>query len=131
MAAIPSGSVSACSLNQRAAGAVYEQQARRYLERAGLTFTAANVTLRGGELDLIMRDRHIWVFVEVRYRRNAHFGDAAASVTRRKQQRLLHAAAVWLAQQGASFDTVDCRFDVLAITGKEFNWLPNAFAAQG
>ncbi|WCG84981.1 YraN family protein [Pectobacterium sp. A5351] len=118
-------------MNQRAAGAVYEQQARRYLERAGLTFTAANVTLRGGELDLIMRDRHIWVFVEVRYRRNAQFGDAAASITRRKQQRLLHAAAVWLAQRGASFDTVDCRFDVLAITGDQFDWLPNAFAAQG
>ncbi|WP_411570496.1 YraN family protein [Pectobacterium cacticida] len=118
-------------MNRRAAGAVYEQQARRYLERAGLTFTAANVTLRGGEIDLIMRDRQVWVFVEVRYRRNAYFGDAAASVTLRKQQRLLHAAAIWLAQRGASFDTVDCRFDVLAITGEQYNWLPNAFTAQG
>ncbi|MEH2920710.1 YraN family protein [Samsonia erythrinae] len=118
-------------MNQRATGAGYEQRARRYLERAGLTFTAANVALRGGELDLIMRDHQVWVFVEVRYRRNADFGDAAASITRRKQQRLLHAAAVWLAQRGASFDTVDCRFDVLAITGNRFDWLPNAFTAQG
>ncbi|RBP65194.1 putative endonuclease [Brenneria salicis ATCC 15712 = DSM 30166] len=92
---------------------------------------AENVTLRGGELDLVMRDQQTWVFVEVRYRRNADFGGAAASVTLRKQRRLLHAAAVWLAQRGASFDTVDCRFDVLAITGDEFIWLPNAFNAQG
>lgn len=78
-----------------------------------------------------MRDRQTWVFVEVRYRRNADFGDAAASVTRRKQQRLLHAAAVWLAQRGASFETADCRFDVVAMTGDQINWLPNAFNAQG
>ncbi|WP_205680299.1 YraN family protein [Brenneria alni] len=117
-------------MNRRTTGADYEQQARRYLERAGLTFTAANVTLRGGELDLVMRDRQTWVFVEVRYRRNADFGGAAASITRQKQQRLLHAAAVWLAQRGASFDTVDCRFDVLAITGNQFAWIPNAFNAQ-
>lgn len=87
--------------------------------------------MRGGELDLVMRDQQTWVFVEVRYRRNADFGGAAASVTQRKQRRLLHAASVWLAQRGASFDTVDCRFDVLAITGDEFIWLPNAFNAQG
>ncbi|MFC3394121.1 YraN family protein [Brenneria rubrifaciens] len=118
-------------MNRRATGARYEQQARRYLERAGLTFAAANITLRGGELDLVMRDQQTWVFVEVRYRRNADFGGAAASVTYRKRQRLLHAAAVWLAQHGASFDTVDCRFDVLAITGDQFTWLPNAFNAQG
>ncbi|MEC5319939.1 YraN family protein [Brenneria populi subsp. brevivirga] len=118
-------------MNTRERGADYEQLARRYLERAGLTFVAANVTLRGGELDLIMRDRQTWVFVEVRYRRNASFGDAAASVTRRKQQRLLHAAAVWLAQRGAGFETADCRFDVVAITGGQVSWLPNAFNAQG
>ncbi|PWC13038.1 YraN family protein [Brenneria corticis] len=131
MAAIPSGTVGAGILNRRATGADYERQARRYLEGAGLTFAAANVTLRGGELDLIMRDGQTWVFVEVRYRRNADFGGAAASVTRQKQRRLLHAAAVWLAQRGASFDTVDCRFDVLAITGDRFTWIPNAFNAQG
>lgn len=90
-------------------------------------FVAANVTVRGGELDLIMRDGSTWVFVEVRYRRNNDFGGAAASVTRKKQQSLLHAAAIWLSRQGASLDATDCRFDVLAITGTQVEWLPNAF----
>ncbi|HHQ6722628.1 MAG: YraN family protein [Pseudomonadota bacterium] len=117
-------------MSQRAKGAGYEIQARQYLERAGLTFTAANVAVRGGELDLIMRDGQTWVFVEVRYRRSAAFGDAAASVTYRKQRRLLHAAAVWLAGRGASFDTSSCRFDVLAITGSQLEWIPNAFNAD-
>ncbi|RWR01047.1 hypothetical protein ED28_16495 [[Pantoea] beijingensis] len=111
-------------------GADYELIARRYLQQAGLIFEAANVRFRGGELDLIMRDKRRWVFVEVRYRRHAHFGGAAASVTPQKQQRLLRAAALWLAARGASFDTVDCRFDVVAITGDQLEWLPDAFNAD-
>jgi putative endonuclease len=117
-------------LSQRAKGAGYELQARRYLECAGLAFTAANVAVRGGEIDLIMRDGQTWVFVEVRYRRSAAYGDAAASVTYRKQRRLLHTAAVWLAGRGASFETSSCRFDVLAITGSQLEWIPNAFSAD-
>ncbi|SLM61516.1 Predicted endonuclease distantly related to archaeal Holliday junction resolvase [Dickeya aquatica] len=74
-----------------------------------------------------MRDGSTWVFVEVRYRRNSVFGSAAASVTRQKQRHLLHAAALWLLHQGQSFDTADCRFDVLAVTGTQVEWLPNAF----
>lgn len=77
-----------------------------------------------------MQDGSAWVFVEVRYRRDARFGGAVASVTRTKQRRLLHAAAVWLAQRGAGFDSVDCRFDVLAITGSRIDWIPNAFSSS-
>ncbi|ANI30225.1 hypothetical protein PL78_10365 [Yersinia entomophaga] len=114
-------------MSQRDIGANYERLARRHLEQAGLVFHSANVSVRGGEIDLIMRDGATWVFVEVRFRRNATFGGAAASVTHTKQQRLLRAAAVWLAQRGASFDTSSCRFDVFAITGNQLEWLPNAF----
>ncbi|ELI8120608.1 YraN family protein, partial [Yersinia enterocolitica] len=74
-------------MNQRDTGTHYENQARHYLERAGLVFKAANVTYQNGEIDLIMRDGDTWVFVEVRFRRNALFGGAAASVTYSKQQR--------------------------------------------
>lgn len=117
-------------LSRQQAGAACELQARRLLEEAGLAFEAANVRYRSGEIDLIMRDRQTWIFVEVRYRRNALFGGAAASVTRRKQQKLLRAAALWLREQGTSLDSVDCRFDVVAITGSEIDWLPNAFTAE-
>ena len=117
-------------MSQRKTGTHYENQARHYLERAGLVFKAANVTYQSGEIDLIMRDGDTWVFVEVRFRRNALFGGAAASVTYRKQQRLLRAAAIWLAQRNACFATTLCRFDVFAITGSELEWLPNAFNAD-
>lgn len=111
-------------------GAFYEKRARRYLESQGLKFVAANVYVRGGEIDLIMEHHQVIVFIEVRFRRSDAFGSAAASVTVRKQKRLLHTAQVWLSGEGESFETVDCRFDVLAFTGNEIEWLTNAFASD-
>lgn len=108
-------------------GDARETEARRWLESQGLRFIAANVRERSGEIDLIMRDGSITVFVEVRYRRSANYGDAAASVTPQKQQRLLKAAHLWLCRQNGSFETVDCRFDVVAFTGNDIQWLKNAF----
>jgi putative endonuclease len=95
--------------------------------KPGLRFIAANARERGGEIDLIMRDGAVTVFVEVRYRRSASYGDAASSVTPQKQQRLLKAARLWLCRQNGSFETVDCRFDVVAFTGNDIQWLKNAF----
>ena len=108
-------------------GDAWENQARRWLESRGLHFIAANARERGGEIDLIMRDGAVTVFVEVRSRRSASYGDAASSVTQKKQQRLLQAARLWLSRQNGSFDTVDCRFDVVAFTGNDIQWLRNAF----
>lgn len=82
---------------------------------------------RGGEIDLIMREGRTTVFVEVRYRRSALYGGAAASVTRSKQHKLLQTARLWLARHNGSFDTVDCRFDVVAFTGNEVEWIKDAF----
>nr|WP_254660404.1 YraN family protein [Franconibacter pulveris] len=114
-------------LNRQAAGAHWENRARQWLERQGLRFVAANVRERCGEIDLIMRQQHVTVFVEVRYRKSSLFGGAAASVTRNKQQKLLQTARLWLPP---SFDTVDCRFDVLAFTGNEIEWIVDAFSSH-
>jgi len=97
------------------------------LQSKGLHFIAANVRERGGEIDLIMREGSTTVFVEVRYRRSAQFGGAAASVTQSKQHKLLQTARLWLARHNGSFDTVDCRFDVLAFTGNDVEWFKDAF----
>ncbi len=61
------------------------------------------------------------MFVEVRYRQSSRFGGAAASVTPAKQHKLLQTAHLWLAAIMGVFDTVDCRFDVLAFTGNGSN----------
>ena len=128
MAQIPARADSPRQLTTKQVGDAAEQRARRWLEGQGLGFIAANVRERSGEIDLIMREGTVTVFVEVRYRSSGFYGGAAASVTRSKQNKLLQTARLWLARHNGSFDTVDCRFDVIAFTGNEIEWLKNAFS---
>ena len=51
-----------------------ESRACAYLQQQGLTLVAKNVCFRGGELDLIMRDKETWVCVEVKFRSKSHYG---------------------------------------------------------
>ncbi|EMG9894633.1 YraN family protein [Enterobacter hormaechei] len=127
MAQIPAGADCPGQLSRKQTGDAWELKARRWLEGKGLRFVAANVRGRGGEIDLIMKDGQTIVFVEVRYRQSSRFGGAAASVTLAKQKKLLQTTHLWLARHNGSFDTVDCRFDVVAFTGNAIDWLKNAF----
>ncbi|WP_196483409.1 YraN family protein [Burkholderia territorii] len=112
----------------RSIGSTFEQRARQFLERRGLAFVAANVTTRGGELDLVMRTTDgTLVFVEVRARRSARHGGAAASVGLRKRRRLIAAALQFWARHGAG---AACRFDVIAFEAGRLEWLRDAFRAD-
>ncbi|VWD59193.1 hypothetical protein BLA50215_07119 [Burkholderia lata] len=109
-------------------GAAFELRARQFLERRGLAFVAANVTMRGGELDLVMREPDgMLVFVEVRARRSVRHGGAAASVGWRKRRRLVAAALQFWARYGAG---AACRFDVVAFEAGRLVWLRDAFRAD-
>ncbi|MDO4625791.1 MAG: YraN family protein [Pasteurellaceae bacterium] len=113
--------------NRRAQGALFEQQARLFLEQRGLRFIAANQHFKCGEIDLIMQDRDCVVFVEVRQRKNRQFGSAVDSVDWYKQQKWLDAATMWLAERNQSIEDTECRFDLIAF-GSDINdieWLPN------
>ena len=104
-----------------------EQRAYDYLIARGLTPVARNYRAPGGEIDLIMRQRDVLVFVEVRYRRHARFGSAAESIGPAKQTRLRRAAEHYL-QRHAGRRAGDCRFDVVALDGETgLQWLQNAF----
>ena len=102
-----------------------EARAERFLRARGLVPVARNWHCRFGEIDLVMRDGETLVFVEVRLRSRADYGDAVASVTLAKQKKLLAAARQYLA--GLKREP-PCRFDVLAMAGEaEPEWLKNAF----
>lgn len=100
-------------LNKRQQGAQFESQARLFLEQQGLKFIAANQTFHNGELDLVMSDHDIIVFVEVRQRSNNRFGSAWESVSNQKQQRWVLAAESWLNQRQQSLENCACRFDLI------------------
>jgi putative endonuclease len=86
-----------------------------------------NFRSRGGEIDLIMRDGRTLVFVEVRYRRDAAFGGAVASVDPRKQRKLRAAARAYI-QRHPGCAREPMRFDIVGIEGDgaEPQWLQDA-----
>ena len=117
----------------RAAGEAAEERALRHLQQQGLTLlrrhyqVARGPSARGGEIDLVMREPDgTLVFVEVRARRDARFGGAAASVGSAKRQRLIYAARHYLMGLRS---LPPCRFDVVAIEGDTLTWLRGAFDA--
>lgn len=110
----------------QAAGSAAEEQAARFLAGRGLRVVARNFRVRGGEIDLICQEGGVTVFVEVRLRRRADFGGAAASITVAKQRRLILAARHWQSRHGESA----CRFDAVLLDGETIEWLKNAFSAD-
>lgn len=117
--------------NTVAKGKNSEQFAAHYLSQQGLELQTCNFQNRAGEIDLIMLDHDILVFVEVKYRKNSHFGGALAAVSVKKQQKIKKCAAFYLQQAGLNEYNTPCRFDVIAMQGDinnpEITWLKNAF----
>jgi len=93
-------------------GAAAETLAADFLAGRGVEIIARNYRCRGGEIDLIARDRDTLVFVEVRLRSSAKFGGAAASITATKRRRLARAAGHYLAKLGRE---PPCRFDAILL----------------
>jgi len=116
------------SVSTQVIGKRAEDLAARFLEQRGLAILARNFRCRGGEIDLVCRDGKSLVFVEVRLRRNAHYGGAAASITARKQKRIILAARHYLAACAGA--DADCRFDCILLDGdaNAIEWERDAFS---
>ena len=99
-----------------------------YLQQQGLELLEKNYSCRQGEIDLVMRQADSLVFVEVRQRSDARFGGAAASVTKKKQDKLRLTALHYLQHKAPR---ANARFDVIAIQGKpsqqQIEWIRDAF----
>ena len=89
-----------------------EDQAAEYLRRKGFRVTDFNWKCRFGEIDLIAEDGVYLCFVEVKLRKTAAYGSAAAFVDWHKQQRLRTAAELYLAGRPTGLQP---RFDVIEI----------------
>ena len=99
-----------------------EARALAFLQQQGLTLIEKNFRCRAGEIDQIMHDVQTLVFIEVRSRKNQHFGGAAASVGPVKQQRLWRSASFYLLKFPKP---PACRFDLVAIDGNDLRWMKN------
>ncbi len=110
----------------RTRGNLAEALAADFLQVRGLRLIERNYRCRLGEIDLILADGPALVFVEVRLRRSADYGGAAASVTAAKRQRILRAARHYLSGRPER----PCRFDVIlldALDPDRIEWIKDAF----
>lgn len=115
-------------------GKAAEQVAAQFLQQHGLNLLETNYRCRFGEIDLIMRDGQVIVFVEVRLRGNASFGGAAASITHSKQKKLTRTAEHYLMHHGSAA----CRFDAVlfdaalsdGLAPQHVEWVRDAFEAR-
>ena len=89
-----------------------EARAAAYLRSHGYAIVASNYRSRFGEIDLIAQNRAYLVFVEVKVRKNAHFGTAGEAVGTKKQERLRTTALLWLQAHPTKLQP---RFDVIEI----------------
>lgn len=107
-------------------GARAEDRALQLLCRHGLTLVARNVRCRAGEIDLVMRDAGLWVFVEVRYRAAGALVAAADSIGPHKRRRI-ERTAEWFLLCRCGTSELNLRFDVVAIDGDHVRWITNVF----
>ncbi len=113
-------------------GRLAEDKALDYLKKNGLKFITRNYHAPYGEIDLIMHDKNIIVFIEVRYRVNNNFVSALESIDTRKCDRII-ATCQNYQQRNLNAAKMITRFDVVIITGEintpKIEWIKNAFQA--
>jgi len=114
-------------MDTRLLGSEAEHFARQFLQNRGLKFANSNYACRYGEIDLVMYDEDVIVFVEVRYRSHSDFGSAVESVDNRKQKKLIRAATHYL--QAHDLLDVPARIDVVgihALDERAVEWIADA-----
>jgi len=106
-----------------------ERIAEQYLKRKGYKVVERNYRCAAGEVDLIVLDRRVIVFVEVKTRTGHGFGTPLEAIQPRKQRKMMQAAQFFLSQK--KLHQRDARFDVVGISwpGREpvIEHVENAF----
>ncbi len=96
-------------------GAAGERLASERLQQLGYLPIAANWRRPSGELDLVMRDGDVVVFVEVKIRRGERLGAAEEGMSPAQARRILQTAELFLSEH-PELDACFWRVDLVAIT---------------
>lgn len=112
-------------------GKTGEDIALEFLEKHGMRLEQRNFRIRTGEIDLVMWQGEVLVFVEVRTRSDKFFGAPVETVVWKKRRKIIDTARYFLKQKKISPE-VRCRFDLVGIVlcpgcEVEIDYVPNAF----
>lgn len=102
-----------------------EERAAQWYVHQGFVVLAKNWTMRGGELDVVVRRDSLVVICEVKARANNDFGSALEAMTEEKIRRVRRAGFQFLRTLEEPGLTV--RFDVATVTGVQLEMFHDAF----
>jgi putative endonuclease len=112
-------------------GRIGEDLAHRHLRRHGCTVVARNYRVPSGrgEIDIVAWHGEQLVFVEVKTRASAEFGEPSGAVDMEKRDRVMRAARDYVRRAEVPWDRV--RFDIVSIVLQPqtaIEWLQDAFS---
>lgn len=121
------------SKSKRELGKVGERLALSFLKKQGCRILKTNYRTCFGEIDIIVKDKDIHCFIEVKSRNSHRFGLPQEAVSVLKQRRMNKCALVYLKENNLL--DKKARFDVISILdplGKvpQINFIKNAFEAE-
>jgi putative endonuclease len=94
-------------------GELGERIAERWLRRQGWRIVQRRFRAGHRDIDLVVGRDDLVVFVEVKARRGADFGDPVEAVNWKKQRQLVRSASVWIDRHGRPSESY--RFDVVGV----------------
>lgn len=109
-------------MDRRLLGRWGESLVAEDLRRRGCRILAANWRCRMGEIDLIAADQRFIRFVEVKLRKSDGFAQAREFVDRRKQEKIMVTAKLYLAGHPTALQP---RFDVAEVYAPAGTATPN------
>lgn len=108
-----------------------EAIAEQHLKAKGFQWIASRYRSPYGEIDLIMLDQNVLVFIEVKYRSRATLASAQLAVTPAKQRRIIQTALCYL-NEHPEYAEHPMRFDIVSFSGDDtWEHLQNAFQGYG
>ena len=105
-------------------GVAGERLAEDFLIQKGFKLIERNFTSRFGEIDLIMNDGGVVVFVEVKYRDSQKYGQGRDAVNFHKMRKIAKTAEYFIIKNSVK---ALFRFDVVSIYNSKIEHLKNAF----
>jgi putative endonuclease len=97
-------------------GKAGEDAAEVYLENKGYKILARNFKCKGGEIDIIAKDKKELVFVEVKLKKGYAFGSPEEMVHNIKQHRLLRLAQWYMLENNIDPEAQNWRIDVVGVS---------------
>ena len=113
-------------MSKKQLGKSGEEHSIQSLIKQGYEIIQQNFHSPYGEIDIIARDRHHLVFIEVKTRTKESVDHAKYSITYSKQKKITKTAMYFL-QNYSNPEILEYRFDVIILKNNDMNHFINAF----